>query len=507
MKKLLLLFVFVFAIINIKAQCAPIPYSGNSATLTCTSPNVSIPLATTVSPVSCVWANIPGLVSGGNTLNPIVNSPGSYSFTLTNTSNGCTTSGIANVSMNAVTPSLSVTSSGTICTGSSAILSATISPATATFSWSNGSSSSSIVVTPTITTNYSVTATDASSGCSSMTYITVNVNQNCQDVWPGDANSDGIADNLDILELGLHYTQTGPARVNTSNSWQSYFSNNWVGTISNGKNLNHSDCNGDGIINNADTLAIFNNYNLSHTFKVAQTTTVNPQLSIVPDQTSVLKGTWGTASIYLGDIITNINNINGVAFTVDFDNTLIETNSLYIEYQNSFIDVGQNLHFRKLDFSNSKLFSASTHTINNNVNGFGKIATLHYQIKSTLASAQVLNIGISQANQSDVSGLITPLTAGTGSLTATIDVGLQELLNDNIIYFSPNPTNGILNITSNTELQKIEIVSITGELLLSESTASNNHTLHLENYSNGIYFVNIYQGNRIVRREKVIVNK
>ncbi len=507
MKKNILVFLIVFSLMEMKSQCGPFPFSVYDATLTCNVTTVSIAISTTVSPVSCTWASMPGIVSGGNTLNPIINSPGSYSFTLTNTINGCTTSGIANVSLNAVAPYLSLTSSGTICVGSSAILSATVSPATATFSWSNGSSSASIVVTPAITTNYSITATDASSGCYTMATFNVYVNQTCQDVWPGDANSDGTADNLDILELGLHYTQTGPARAITSNTWQSYFSNNWAGTISNGKNINHSDCNGDGTINNADTLAIFNNYNLSHTFKVAQTTTVNPQLSIVSDQTSVLKGTWGTASIYLGDIITNINNLNGVAFTVDFDNTLIETNSLYIEYQNSFIDAGQNLHFRKLDFANGKLFAATTHTINNNVNGFGKIATLHYQIKSTLTGAQVLNLGISQAYKSDFTGLITPLTTGTGSLTATIDVGLQEFLNSNTISLSPNPTNGSLTINSKTELQKIEVISVTGRILLNEPVKSNNHTLNLENYSNGIYFVNIYQNNKIVRREKVIVNK
>ena len=88
MKKLFLSILFLFAIINVKAQCAPIPYSGNSATLTCINPSVSIPLATTISPVSCVWANTPGLVGGGNTLNPMVINPGSYSFTLTNTING-----------------------------------------------------------------------------------------------------------------------------------------------------------------------------------------------------------------------------------------------------------------------------------------------------------------------------------------------------------------------------------------------------------------------------------
>ncbi|MES2763371.1 MAG: T9SS type A sorting domain-containing protein [Bacteroidota bacterium] len=326
-------------------------------------------------------------------------------------------------------------------------------------------------------------------------------------VWPGDANSDGVADNLDVLELGLHYTQTGAPRATISNSWQPYFANSWSGTITNGKNLNHSDCNGDGTINDNDTLAIYNNYGLTHTFKPVETNTVNVQLSIIPDQSAVAKGTWGTASIYLGDATTSINNINGIAFTVDFDNTLIETNNIYIEYQNSFLDAGQNLDFRKMDFTNSKIYTATTHTVSNNVSGYGKIATLHYQIKSTLTNDQVLNLAISQANRSNASGTIIPLTSGTSTLLAMgASVGLQEL-NANTISISPNPTNGLLTINSTTQLQNIEVVSITGQVLLSETPSNVSHTLHLENFSNGIYFVNVYQNDHVVKREKIILSK
>lgn len=400
-------------------------------------------------------------------------------------------------------PIISISGTTSVCINSSLTFTANGS---STYTWNTGANAQVITVTPTVNTNYTVTGTN-SNNCTNTKTVSALVNNACQYVWPGDANSDGTADNLDVLELGLHYTLTGPSRSATNNNWQSYFANNWTGTITNGKNLNHSDCNGDGIINDDDTLAIYNNYGLSHVFKPAQTTTVSPQLSIIPDQASVVKGAWGTASIYLGDATTNINNINGVAFTVDFDNTLIETNSIYIEYQNSFLVAGQNLDFRKLDFPSGKIYTATTHTINNNVSGFGKIATLHYQIKSSLTTDEVLSFGLSQVNQSDASGTITPLTSGTGTLMAIgASVGLQEL-NGNNISVSPNPTNGSLIIHSKTELQKIEVVSITGQVLLSEIPTNTSHTLHLENFANGIYFVNVYQNNHIVKREKVILNK
>ncbi|MBL7935324.1 MAG: T9SS type A sorting domain-containing protein [Bacteroidia bacterium] len=328
-------------------------------------------------------------------------------------------------------------------------------------------------------------------------------------VWPGDVNSDGIADNLDVLELGLHYTQTGTPRASISNAWQSYFSNNWSGTITNGKNLNHSDCNGDGIINDDDTLAIFNNYGLTHAFRVSDENMISPQLMIVPDQPILPKGTWGTSSIYLGDASNIINDINGVAFTVNFDNTIIEPNTVWLEYPTSFINTSnQNLHFRKSDFANGKIYTATTHTINNNVSGSGLIGILHYQIKSSLTTDTVLNLGITQAVHSDVSGTIFPLTAGKSSVTILVtSVGLQETMNSNFISMVPNPTDGILTINSKTELQKIEVLSITGQVLLSETPSNVSHTLHLDNFANGIYFVNLYQNNRIIKREKAVLNK
>ena len=99
----------------------------------------------------------------------------------------------------------------------------------------------------------------------------------CANVWPGDINNDGTADNLDVLELGLHYNQIGTARNNLGIVWQAYNAPNWIGTISNGSNLNHSDCNGDGIINNIDTFAIYNNYALTHVFKPLQIDAVNAE--------------------------------------------------------------------------------------------------------------------------------------------------------------------------------------------------------------------------------------
>ncbi|MBI3520329.1 MAG: T9SS type A sorting domain-containing protein [Bacteroidetes bacterium] len=488
-----------------KTDLISINFRSDNLSLIMNGPPIEIVSSNTI----CAGTNTPLTAYGTSTyswstgsnaavihVSPSVNT--TYTVTGTATS-GCIGTAVKTISV-APLPAVSATS-GSICTGSSY----TITPGGAhTYTFSSGSA----IVSPVSTSNYTVFGMDTITMCTGNAISTITVDQTCQDVWPGDANSDGVANNLDVLELGLHYSQTGTPRAVTSNSWQPWFSSNWAGTISNGKNINHSDCNGDGTINDADTLAIFTNYGFTHAFRSSETTSVNPQLSIIPDQASVLKGNWGSASIYLGDAGNPMVNINGAAFTVTFNKTLIEPTNIYLEYQPSFLDASQNLHFRKLDFLNEKIFTATTHTVSNNANGFGKIATLYYQIKSNLGSDQVLTVGLSQAYRSNASGSITPLSSGTGTLMALANtVGLTEHLFTDIVSISPNPASDVITVSAKSDLQKIELTTVTGQLVLSETSSDNNHILHLESYSAGVYFISIYQQNRIIKREKIIITK
>jgi hypothetical protein len=345
---------------------------------------------------------------------------------------------------------INVVGSNSVCSGYSLALTAS---GANTYTWDNGAQGPNYYDKP-VNSWVGPNGTD-SNNCLCFGAIYVTSYPAC--VWPGDVNNDGIANNLDVLELGLHYTTSGTQRPLIGNLWAiNYGYYKWFMPLSNGKDLSNSDCNGDGIINDDDTLAIFNNYGSTHAFKPEQATT-NSVLTIAPDQSSVAKGTWGTSSIYLGDATTSINNINGIAYTVSYDNTLLETDSVWIEYPTSFINASnQNLKFRKWDFSNGKLYTATTHTISGNVSGNGKIATLHYKIKSSLTADNVMNLSISQANQSDAYGTITPLTAGSATLMAlgtSIATNLNALTNGNYISLHPNPTNGVLTINSTTELQ------------------------------------------------------
>lgn len=440
--------------------------------------------------------------SGSNVVTPYTTSI--YSVQGTD-ANWCTGTGTTQIVVNP-NPVISLSPDASICEGSSVTL---IANGATTYSWSNGAVTDTITDMPLATSYYTVTGYD-SNNCHSYDIVGVYVDNTCQDVWPGDANSDGVADNLDVLELGLHYTQTGASRASIDNTWQSQRADNWTGTISNGKNLNHSDCNGDGVIGDDDTLAIYNNYGSAHAFKLNNTNNnTQPNITIVPDQSAVAKGACGTASIYLGNDSTTINNLNGVAFTVIFDNTLIELNNIWIEYLPSFINANSdNLHFRKTDFSNNALYTATTHTLNNNVSGYGKIAILHYQINSGLTTDAVLNLGLLSANQSDSNGFISPLTPGTGTVMVVgSTVGIHEVRNGNYIAISPNPATSQVIISADFEFEKIELTALTGQILLTETVNAKSYLLNLQDVANGVYFVKTYSKNKQTSIKKLVVQK
>ena len=114
----------------------------------------------------------------GNTQSVMVSPSITTSYTVTATnSDGCSTTATATVTVNsAVTAVIAANPSTTICNGTSTTLTASATGGTGfTYLWSTGAVTASIPVSPTVTTAYTVTATNGF-GCSSTASTTITVN-------------------------------------------------------------------------------------------------------------------------------------------------------------------------------------------------------------------------------------------------------------------------------------------------------------------------------------------
>jgi gliding motility-associated-like protein len=147
---------------------APTVTASVSAVLNCTLTSVNASATTTTTPVSYNWSG-PGITSATNISTITINQPGTYNYTVTNTGNGCTTTGIVSATQNTVAPIVTSTVSAVLnCTLASVNVSATTTTTPVSYTWAGtgitaGSSSSVATVNQPGTFNYTVTNT--SNGC------------------------------------------------------------------------------------------------------------------------------------------------------------------------------------------------------------------------------------------------------------------------------------------------------------------------------------------------------
>lgn len=77
-------------------------------------------------------------------------------------------------------------------------------------------------------------------------------------VYPGDANNDGIVNEMDVIPLGVYWDFDGPAR-GLSGIWSKQPSQIWVPS-----RATYADCDGNGIIDMEDLIVIGSNWGLTH---------------------------------------------------------------------------------------------------------------------------------------------------------------------------------------------------------------------------------------------------
>src|SRR5690606_34345164 len=102
----------------------------------------------------------------------------------------------------------------------------------------------------------------------------------CQDsVWPGDINQDHIVNYKDILYFAVHRGYRGVPRKNASLNYTGQACPDWAINTQN-VNQKHADCDGNGIVNFADTVAINQHYGLTHP---KEAFVPRPKIASVPD--------------------------------------------------------------------------------------------------------------------------------------------------------------------------------------------------------------------------------
>ena len=156
--------------------------AGPVGEITCIQPTDTLDGAgSSVGPTfSYLWTASAGghIVSGATTLNPIVDSAGTYTLVVTNSNNGCTASDLTAVTSSTQGPTASATGGNLTCVVDTVILTSTTNAGQPSFNWAGPNGFSSNQQNPTTTTSgsYTVTITDLTTGCTNTATTTVTEN-------------------------------------------------------------------------------------------------------------------------------------------------------------------------------------------------------------------------------------------------------------------------------------------------------------------------------------------
>ena len=464
----------------------------------------SITATSGVSPYTYLWSN------GASTQSVSNLCVGSYGVTLTDAV-GC--AGIYNLVISA-TASFSVNITtiddcSNTCSGS-----ATATPSGGTPPYTYLWSDSSMSATATglcYNMLYTVMVADIS-GCS----VVSTINMVCDSVWPGDANDDNIANNLDILAIGIGSGATGPVRVGANINWVPQSAANWTNSLSNGANYKHVDCNGDGIINDADTTAVITNYGFTHnkTSISPSATAADPELILNILTDTVGLNTMVTVSVELGTPSVPANSVYGLAFTINFNSNLIDGNSLKFDFSGSWLgNMGTDMiGIAYGSPSNGIMDVGMCRTDQNNISGNGQIGLFTFSTIGSMPSGSVSTLGLSLSDVMLISSdeTVSAVNLSADSVVVTgIDrnTGFDEFL----IGIYPNPFSTTTTVTvdgldahSNASL---EMYTLLGEHVKSlYGSEGNKFVIDRDQLPCGIYFFNIKVENRLIGTGKLVVN-
>ncbi len=443
---------------------------------------------------------------------------GSYTVTVT-AANGCTATTSATI-LGLNGPIVNVGKDDTINPGQSAQLSVSggvsylWSPATGL----NSTTISNPLADPLITTNYTVTAIGLN-GCSTTAVETVTILcPGC--VWPGDADENGIANNYDMLALGLGYGNVGAARTTPTINWIGQAAANWTQTLPGlGVNDKFADCNGDGIIDFHDTTAIVQNYGLTHNLRMRQPDYINglPDLKFNIPVDTTFSGTMLAVPISLGSSTNKVNDIYGIAFGITYDPTIVDTSKISLSLNGSWLGSnGSNLIYITKNFGlNGQLEVGITRTDHQDISGSGTVATLNIGMKDDIGmrtSGRIFKtlmlsaVQVKAINSND-SAISFNAVADSVVVEQGGTAGINGLSSTSNVKIYPNPASGSFSVELNSlAVQKIQLMNVLGEIVWQQTNNMlDKITVDTQNLAAGTYYLAILTSQeRVVKRLDII---
>lgn len=194
---------------------APPSLLASGGALSCAATSVQLNALSNAGTPVWSWTGPGGFTS--NIANPIVGTPGTYTVSVTNNANGCTSSTTAMVTVDTLHPQIQTFGATLTCSVNSAQITVISNPPNGTYSWAGPNNFTSSLQTPTVIDpgTYTVTVTNAANSCTSIGLTVVNLDNTAPGATAGAGGA--ISCNTPSIQLnggpgnpGNTFAWTGP---------------------------------------------------------------------------------------------------------------------------------------------------------------------------------------------------------------------------------------------------------------------------------------------------------
>lgn len=315
-------------------------------------------------------------------------------------------------------------------------------------------------------------------------------------VWAGDTDTNKVVNHFDILPLGLGFGQTGAVRPNADINYDCEPALNFANsTPVTGTNYKHADTDGNGLVNANDTAAIIQNWGLIH----LKNSSINNQTGIpfFIDYETAIPGQTVQIPIILGDSTVPADSIYGIAFSINYDETLTDSNSVFVDFNTSWLGTNNTdlINIQKDFYTQGKIDIGVVRTDQVNRSGIGQIGSFNLTIKDDILKSNTQRLDLLISDVRLITNAETERYAATPPTDILISIAsdLNPLVYKDIrVNMFPNPVKDQLFIQSNDAIQTIELIDMTGKILQQKKGENAlQQTLSLAGFSNGMYLIRV----------------
>lgn len=327
-------------------------------------------------------------------------------------------------------------------------------------------------------------------------------------VFPGDANHNGIVNNVDVLYIGYGFGTPGPSRVLTdSEATPQEAPTAWNAFFPDGTSYAHADADGNGLVNVRDLLTVYSNYGAEFPpvtpdeFPEPIDQAVQLYLQDSSGPGPVVPGSTLSIPLYLNEQDRPVT-LNGLAFSLEFDSELVR--DVRIDWTEGWFTADSSWYSLQTQVTEetTRLDIALTRYGDDAVTGGGVLGYVQLIIVEDLigllpAPTDTVNVLVSLKKILGKGRGFDPLPVLGHDLTLTVrhpDADpnpTDEPVQPNFMVF-PNPAQHQIRIKAEKQIRTVWITDLLGRRLQRRTNvASDFIQLPLNNLPSGLYLVQV----------------